>query len=93
MKNLRDDERKQRICFCLSDDRTQHLTERGARAFYCGSFHSTVSVGIRWHNIYDDSKGAFSVLMRERREWECSLSNIKLRTAQICDQKLLMKSS
>lgn len=46
----------------LSDDRTQHSTERGARAFNFASFHSTMSVGVLMApNIYD-----FTVLLREQ---------------------------
>jgi hypothetical protein len=56
------------INFHLSDGRTQHSNERGARALYFSSFHSTMSVGV-WKipNIYETpTKGA--IFVREERE-------------------------
>ena len=44
---------KRKLFFCLSDDKTQRLNERGAWAFYSASFHSTVSVCVMMAlNIY-----------------------------------------
>lgn len=43
-----------KLFFFLSDGKTQHSLERGARAFYFASFHSTMSVGVLMApNIYE----------------------------------------
>lgn len=51
MKDLRDDERKQKNLFLLIGWQNATLNETRSQSFYRGSFHSTVSVGVPRYNI------------------------------------------